>query len=76
MGAESSNRPKAAFHAAARAPVALAAAVSGGIGILMLTVPIFSLQVFDRVLGSGSQETLLALTLVTAGALVTLRNRR
>lgn len=72
MAAHSSNRPRAAFHAAARAPVALAAVVSSGIGVLMLAVPIFSLQVYDRVLGSGSRETLLALTLVTAGALLTL----
>ena len=32
--------------------------------ILMLTGPLFMLQVYDRVLGSGSEETLLALSLL------------
>lgn len=56
----------------ARSPLALAAGISMGIGILMLAVPLFSLQVYDRVLGSGSRETLLALVLITAMALVAL----
>ncbi len=34
--------------------------------ILMLTGPLFMLQVYDRVLGSGSQETLVALILLVA----------
>ena len=33
---------------------------------LMLTGPLFMLQVYDRVLGSGSEETLLALSLLVA----------
>jgi len=34
------------------------------VNLLMLTGPIFMLQVYDRVLGSGSEETLLALFLL------------
>jgi len=34
------------------------------INLLMLTVPIYMLQLFDRVLGSGSTDTLLLLTAV------------
>ncbi len=37
--------------------------------ILMLALPLYMLQLFDRVLSSRSEETLLMLTLVTAGAL-------
>ena len=32
--------------------------------LLMLTGPLYMLQVYDRVLGSGSQETLVALSLL------------
>jgi PrtD family type I secretion system ABC transporter len=34
------------------------------VNLLMLTGPLFMLQVYDRVLGSGSEETLLALSLL------------
>ena len=34
------------------------------VNLLMLTGPMFMLQVYDRVLGSGSEETLLALTIL------------
>ena len=37
---------------------------SCGVNLLMMTGPIYMLQVYDRVLGSGSQETLLALSLL------------
>ena len=57
---------------AARSPLALAGLISFAISILMLAVPMFSLQVYDRVLGSGSQDTLLALVLITAFALAAL----
>lgn len=70
--ANASRGPNRAFRSAASAPLALSGVVSLAIGLLMLAVPLFSLQVYDRVLGSGSRETLLALTLITAGALVTL----
>jgi len=39
---------------------------SAFVNILMLTGPIFMLQVYDRVLGSGSEETLLALFILVA----------
>jgi PrtD family type I secretion system ABC transporter len=57
---------------AARSPLALAGLVSFAISVLMLAVPIFSLQVYDRVLGSGSRDTLLALVLITGAALAAL----
>lgn len=40
------------------------------INLLLLTVPLYSMQVFDRVLTSRSAETLLALTLLAVGALL------
>ncbi len=39
---------------------------SATINIIMLILPIYSLQVFDRVMSSGSIETLVALTIVAA----------
>src|SRR5688572_20999331 len=39
------------------------------LNLLMLAVPLYSMQLFDRVLGSGHVETLVLLTLVTALAL-------
>jgi len=38
--------------------------------ILILTIPIYSLQVLDRVISSGSTDTLMMLTIVVVGALV------
>ncbi len=40
------------------------------INVLQLTVPLYMLQVFDRVLTSRSYETLVALSLVAGGALM------
>lgn len=45
------------------------AAFSFFISLLMLTVPIFTLQVYDRVLSSRNEVTLLMLTLVAIGLL-------
>ncbi|WP_158272050.1 type I secretion system permease/ATPase [Marinicauda salina] len=42
------------------------------LNLLYLTVPLYMLQVFDRVLGSGSRETLLYLTLIALVALLVL----
>src|SRR6059036_1820859 len=51
----------------------LAAAVfSFAINLLMLTVPLYMLQLFDRVLMSRSIETLLLLSLMAGIALLTL----
>ena len=47
-----------------------AAVVSLFVNVLMLTVPLYMLQLFDRVLGSRSDETLLYLTLAAGVALV------
>lgn len=40
------------------------------INILMLSVPLYSLQVLDRVLSSGSKDTLLMLTIIVAASLI------
>ncbi len=45
---------------------------SAGINILMLTGALYMLQVYHRVLGSHSLETLVALSLVAAAALATM----
>jgi PrtD family type I secretion system ABC transporter len=45
---------------------------SAGINLLMLTTALYMLQVYDRVLGSRSLETLMALTLIALLALLTL----
>ena len=47
-----------------------AAVVSLFVNVLMLTVPLYMLQLFDWVLGSRSDETLLYLTLAAGVALV------
>lgn len=48
---------------------AYAALFSFAINILQLTVPLYMLQVFDRVLTSRSDETLVALSIAAVGAL-------
>lgn len=42
------------------------------INMLMLTVPLYMLQVFDRVLGSGNIDTLMVLTAIAIVSLLTL----
>ena len=42
---------------------------SGFINLLMLSIPLYMLLVYDRVLTSGNTSTLLALTVLTAGLL-------
>jgi len=49
---------------------AFAAALSAFSNALMLTVPLFTMQVYDRVMSSRSTDTLLMLSLVACGALV------
>ncbi len=49
-----------------RSIVCCAAVFSVFVNILMLTGPLYMLQVYDRVLGSGSVETLVALTGIVA----------
>ncbi len=43
---------------------------SACLNLLMLAVPLYMMQVYDRVLTTGSVDTLLALTAMVAGALV------
>jgi ABC-type protease/lipase transport system fused ATPase/permease subunit len=50
----------------------VAAVFSLGINLLMLTVPVYMLQLFDRVLMSRSFETLLVLSLMSGIALLAL----
>jgi ATP-binding cassette subfamily C protein len=52
-----------------RRGLAVAAVFSLFISALQLTVPLYMLQVFDRVLGSGNLDTLAMLTVVAVGAL-------
>lgn len=56
----------AAARAASRQAIAVAFAFSALVNLLMLTAPLYMLQVYDRVLVSRSEETLLALTLLMA----------
>jgi ATP-binding cassette subfamily C protein EexD len=42
------------------------------LNLLLLTVPLYSFQIFDRVLTSRSQDTLVLLTVATVGAIVVL----
>ncbi|XSC44191.1 hypothetical protein ACF1BQ_042125 [Bradyrhizobium sp. RDT10] len=56
-------------------------AFSVSINVLLLVLPFYSIEVFDRVLSSGSVETLIGLTIIAVMALVfsaafeTLRSR-
>jgi PrtD family type I secretion system ABC transporter len=59
----------ALFHHC-RQHFAYAALFSLAINVLQLTVPLYMLQVFDRVLTSRSGETLVALSLAAVGALI------
>ena len=67
------NAPGAIFgevFAKVRPALIAAAVVSLFVNVLMLTVPLYMLQLFDRVLVSRSDETLLYLTLAAGLALV------
>ena len=43
---------------------------SVSINLLLLVIPFYSIEVFDRVIGSGSIETLVCLTVIAVCALV------
>lgn len=58
--------------AACRLGFVIVAVASLCINLLMLTVPIYMMQLFDRVLASRSTDTLLMLTVLAAAALLTL----
>lgn len=55
-----------------RPALAVAALFSFFANLLILTVPLYMLQVFDRVLASRSEDTLVMLTIIAAGALLVL----
>ncbi len=55
--------PKTALQEV-RGPLALAAALSAAVNLLMLTGPLYMLNVYDRVLGSGSIPTLVSLSVL------------
>ena len=57
----------AAALKSARRPLVAAAGLSFFVNLLMLTGPLYMLQIYDRVLGSRSGETLAVLTLLTFG---------
>ena len=56
----------------ARRLITAAGLFSLGVNVLMLTIPLYMLQIFDRVLSSRSVETLVMLSLIAAVALLTL----
>ena len=58
--------------AACRGYFLTAAAFSLGVNLLYLAAPLYMLQVYDRVVSSGSVTTLVMLTLMLVGALVAL----
>ncbi len=58
--------------AACRGSLAAVVVFSLCINVLMLTTPLYMLQIFDRVLSSRSAETLIVLSLIAAAAILTL----
>lgn len=56
----------------ARGPLFGVAAISLVVNLLMLTVPLYMLQLYDRVITSRSEATLLYLTIAAIGALAVL----
>ncbi len=67
-----SSDTTAAVMKAGRRVVYVVALFSLGVNLLMLTAPLYMLQIFDRVLTSRSQETLIFLTIAAAIAFLTL----
>ena len=63
------DRPLSEALKRCRRPLVWIAGFSLLINILMLTSSLYMMQVFDRVLASGSLSTLLFLTLAAGGAL-------
>ena len=74
-GGGSRAGPETALSAAmrrARGVLVLVALFSAVVNLLLLASPLYMMQVFDRVLASGSRETLLYLTLIIAVAFLAL----
>jgi len=64
------EKPLAKFVAASRKTLVYAALFSLAINLMMLAMPLYSLQVLDRVISSHSTETLLVLTFVVVVMLI------
>jgi len=63
------DNPLSALLSRCREGLVAVGLISTAVNLLMLTVPIYMLQVYDRVLPGSSVETLVYLTLMAAGAL-------
>ncbi len=61
--------PVRAAFAANRPVFTLAFSFGAVMSLLVLTVPLYMLQIFDRVLSSRSEETLLLLSLMAVGGI-------
>ena len=71
MDAEKPDHLKQAMTACRRVSVGVAL-FSGCLNMLMLSVPLYMMQVYDRVLATGNVDTLIALTVMVAVALLVL----
>ena len=71
LHADFSQRPLQKACQDIKAPLLVVAFFSAFINLLMLTAPLYMLQVFDRVLTSQSVDTLIVLSLMALVALVT-----
>jgi len=67
MGPTSEEPKVETAKRAARKVLTQAGAFSFFVNILMLTGPLYMLQIYDRVLASGSHETLFVITVLTLG---------
>ena len=71
MKAEKPDALKRAMKACRRVWIVVAL-FSACVNVLMLSVPLYMMQLYDRVLATGNVDTLLALTAIVAGALLVL----
>jgi ATP-binding cassette subfamily C protein len=71
IGAQAPNSDRRrAVLAGCRASLGVAVGFSIVINLMALTIPVYTMQVYDRVMTSGSLETLAYLTLITLAALL------
>ncbi|PCI03009.1 MAG: type I secretion system permease/ATPase [Hyphomicrobiales bacterium] len=63
----SSQRPAAAIVSPLKSVIFSIALISGIVNLLALTAPLFMLQIYDRVLSSGSISTLIGLAVLALG---------
>lgn len=68
----SADNPLSRSIAACRREFTAVGLFSGVVNLLQLTVSIYMMQVFDRVLATRSVDTLLFLTLIALGAILLL----